>query len=349
MTSTSIAHTRHWLLLIDKTNHHHYINNIPLKNYGQKTGKKSAASLDSLTKAVEGLTEKLDSQFTSLKHDLNTAISGVTNEVIQVKDDFKSVHSDIDDLCKENIMLKTRLIGLETYSRRDNLRFGGIPEKKNENPDFIIRVFLQEQLHITDCGDIKFVRIHRVGQVKPEKHREIIVRFHYFGDRMRVWKKRSELKGTRCNVREDFAPEVDKARSLLYPYMLEARRQGKYATLVVGQLLIDGTFYDIDVKTPHVSQHSSPLTVDILPLYAQYSFPGRTQTHLTTSSLVAPLTDGSATLCRIPSHRSSAHYHQSDTRLPKHTTGYQLLRCTRPHSPRSRARRQSLPLKSPGF
>ena len=105
----------------------------------------------------------------------------------------------------------------------------------------------------------------------------------------------------------------------------------------------------IDVKPPHVSQHSSPLTVDILPLYAQYSFPGRTQTHLTTSSLDAPLTDGSATLCRIPSHRSSAHYHQSDTRLPKHTPGYQLLRCIRPPSPRSRARRQSLPLKTPGF
>ena len=99
----------------------------------------------------------------------------------------------------------------------------------------------------------------------------------------------------------------------------------------------------------HWCKNSPRLTVDILPLYAQYSFPGRTQTHLMTSSLVAPLTDGSATLCRIPSHRSSAHYHQSDTRLPKHTMGYQLLRCTRPHSPRSRAWRQSLPLKSPGF
>ena len=80
-----------------------------------------------------------------------------------------------------------------------------------------------------------------------------------------------------------------------------------------------------------------------LPLYAQYSFPDRTQTHLTTSSLDAPLTDGSATLCRIPSHRSSAHYHQSDTRLPKHTTGYQLLRCIRPHSLCSRARRKACP------
>ena len=122
-----------------------------------------------------------------------------------------------------------------------------------------------------------------------------------------------------------------------------------FATELFVLFTSDCPYYTFDVKNPHISQHSSPPTVDILPLYAQYSFPGRTQTHLTTSSLVPPLTDGSATLCRIPSHRSSAHYHQSDTRLPKHTTGYQLLRCTRPHSPRSQARRQSLPLKSPGF
>ena len=75
----------------------------------------------------------------------------------------------------------------------------------------------------------------------------------------------------------------------------------------------------------------------------------RSHTNTSDDVVTGPLTDGSATLCRIPSHRSSAHYHQSDTRLPKHTTGYQLLHCIRPHSPRSRARRQSLPLKSPGF
>ena len=63
----------------------------------------------------------------------------------------------------------------------------------------------------------------------------------------------------------------------------------------------------VDVKTPHVSQHSSPLTVDILPLYAQYSFPGRTQTHLTTSSLDAPLTDGIAQHSAESRHTDPLH------------------------------------------
>ena len=122
---------------------------------------KSAASLDSLMKAVEGLTEKLESQLTSLKRDLNTAISAVTNDVIHVKDDLKSVHSNIVDLRKENIMLKTWLTGLETYSRRDNLWFVGIPEKKTKIRMLSLVFLPKKPLHITDSGDIKFVRIHK--------------------------------------------------------------------------------------------------------------------------------------------------------------------------------------------
>ena len=107
------------------------------------------------------LTEKLDSQSTSLKRILNTATYVVTNEVIQVKDHLQSIHSDIVDLCKESIMSKTRLIGMETYSKRENLWFGGIPDKILKSG-----VFLQE-LHITDSGDIMFVRIDRMGRWNP--------------------------------------------------------------------------------------------------------------------------------------------------------------------------------------
>ncbi len=57
---------------------------------------------------------------------------------------------------------------------------------------------------------ITFVRIHRLGPIKQgaQKPRTIIVKFHWFGNRMTVWEARKNLQGKNIFLNEDFPMEI---------------------------------------------------------------------------------------------------------------------------------------------
>ena len=128
-------------------------------------------------------------------------------------------------------------------------------------------VFLQEKLHITDFGDMKFVRIHKRLSSEtreiPWNHCVLpLLRWSTVCRKEQVWteghwstvclKEEVWTEGHSMLCPWGFAP---KARSLLYPYMLEARPQDKYATLVVQWLLLYGTFYDMNYLPSDVIPH----------------------------------------------------------------------------------------------
>ena len=65
----------------------------------------------------------------------------------------------IEDLSKDNILLKEKLLRLESYSRRDNLVIHGIPEKPHEDCYALARDVIKQSGANPD--NVKLIRSHR--------------------------------------------------------------------------------------------------------------------------------------------------------------------------------------------
>ena len=73
-----------------------------------------------------------------------------------------------------------------------------------------------------DTDGISIVVSHRVGPYSQtqSRPRQLIMKFATLADRNTVWAKRSSLKGTGS---EDFPPEIERRRKILWPYLQAAR------------------------------------------------------------------------------------------------------------------------------
>ena len=160
----------------------------------------------------------------------------------------------VSSLMKENKKLKDDLLHSETYSRRDNLHFHGIPEQRAEDCERIIL----EICH--DAGmeymDIRsFVRVHRVGQYNNNRCRPIVARFSHFKDRENVWQCRKDIKLNQgVLILEDYPAEILSRRKQLYPILEAAykyRDPGNQDFRFRGfidadKLILNGSVYTVD-------------------------------------------------------------------------------------------------------
>ena len=143
-----------------------------------------------LDKEVHNLKEKVHNTNKPVKK-LEDNVDFNDGEIADLKRDLKASQKSIDDLSKQ-------LLYQEHYSRRENLMFMGIAEKKNvmdgqgtqqepENMKQIIYKFMEEEMQISNPRDsIAFQRIDRVGKPKHDGPRPIIARFLRYGDREMV-------------------------------------------------------------------------------------------------------------------------------------------------------------------
>ena len=93
-------------------------------------------------------------------------------------------------------------------------------------------------------SDRDIERAHRLGFSGP-KDRPILVKFHHFGTRQLVWKKRNIFKSKDILVLEDFPSEVLQRRRVFSPVIKAAyASQGQYkAKLNVDKLIVNGIQY----------------------------------------------------------------------------------------------------------
>ena len=135
---------------------------------------------------------------------------------------------------------------MEAYSRRENLKFEGIPETfatseedgaiqrgkvSTENTKSVLTEFLERVLGIEDAQSIEYQRVHRMGAPRKENGREriIIARFLRFTDRERVLKCGRKLKDTGYKMYEDLPKEIHEMRKLQMEKLKNARKDGKRA------------------------------------------------------------------------------------------------------------------------
>ena len=149
----------------------------------------------------------------------------------------------------ENDNLREKLLSLEVYVRRENLRFSGLVEDQNESPGGCRKKvcdFFKNKLKIANAEKIEFQRCHRVGIRKDNKHRDIIVRFVRYGDRQTVWRQKTKLKGSQVVIKEDLPQEIETRKARLFPIYKAAIKQGMKALLVADKLFIENKRYMVD-------------------------------------------------------------------------------------------------------
>ena len=157
----------------------------------------------------------LQSKFSSMEIDINSIkdkqknldekFMHVENNSKFVDEHIKQLESSLHKSKDEIDECHRKILYLEAYSRRENLKFEEIPEvvqhnttsNRSEDTECVLVDFLENVLGIEDAKSIEFQRVHRLGKPKNGSGnggRSIIARFLRFFDRERVFKQGRRLK-----------------------------------------------------------------------------------------------------------------------------------------------------------
>ena len=147
--------------------------------------------------------------------------------------------------------LETQIDNIEDQSRRNNLKFYGVPDtgawETWEQSEAHIRDILSEQMNVPNAANIAITRAHRLSKSTSNKNykkqenepRPIIVKFDIFKDRQAILMASNKLSETPFSISEDFCARTNKYRSdILKPKMDAARASGKYAVMRHRRLII---------------------------------------------------------------------------------------------------------------
>ena len=109
-----------------------------------------------------------------------------------------SLQAEIENLKTRLLEEQEKIIALENYSRRENLRFMNVPERNDENCMDVVYDIIENDMNI-NVEDIHFHAVHRVGKPRSEDAsksfpRPIIARFLSREDRDLVFRARNRLK-----------------------------------------------------------------------------------------------------------------------------------------------------------
>ena len=201
--------------------------------------------LDSIEQKMENFSSKLgemENSVMALRRELNSSKAELDKTVKDLKESINFGHGRIDQVELKTLKhdsalkeakeaLEKKYLYLEAYSRRENLKFAGIPESEGESQEDTRRIlveFLSNQLGFHHPEEIEFQRLHRIGK-KGDHPRMIIARFLRYADRERVMKNAFKLKETDFKIFEDLPKELFSLRKKYLPAFYEAKKAGKKA------------------------------------------------------------------------------------------------------------------------
>ncbi|CAH3045897.1 unnamed protein product, partial [Porites lobata] len=182
--------------------------------------------------SVKDKQEKLEGKFTHME----------TNSQF-VDSELDRLQSTLDERKKELGECRKKILYLEAYSRRENLKFEGIPEVSqnaeegktaNEDTKGVLVNFIKNTLGVENAEHIEFQRVHRLGKPKDDTGndgRTIIARFLRFSDKERVFKQGRKLKGTNFKMFEDIPKELHQLRKAQMEKLKQARKEGQYVII----------------------------------------------------------------------------------------------------------------------
>jgi len=169
-------------------------------------------------------------QFQLLRADMETSR---VKTVTEIKDLINTVDQKI-------VNIDQRVSAQEREQRKRNLIVFGIKEDHDLQPEEleelmceIITVKLGVQVTVSDIDVIR-----RIGKPLSNKPRPVLLGLISFNLKLKVLKNAYKLKGVNIFIAEDYPKEVIATRKLLYPKMIEARREGRFAVIKYDKLII---------------------------------------------------------------------------------------------------------------
>jgi FtsZ-binding cell division protein ZapB len=189
---------------------------------------------------------------------INSKVDDISNTVNLLKTENESLKQENQEMKKQIHSLCSKIDSLEGHSRRNNLRFLGIPGtsgEKWEETELKVRHFINDTLGLPDLEHVEIERAHRVGNKNSEKP-QIVAKFSRYKDRETILKKSREVldRNSQFSVREDFTERVQLHRRELGKRLVQARSQGQYASLRFDKLFIDNEVYQYDDLTGEITK-----------------------------------------------------------------------------------------------
>lgn len=118
-----------------------------------------------------------------------------------IQTEVKVLATKVEQLQTQLNVTNSKLDDMEQYSRSNNLRLYGVPEKQDENINEVISTFCSEKLDIVlQPHDIDVS--HRLKS-KVNGTRPIIVRFTSRAVKHKIYNNKRKLKGSRIIIKED--------------------------------------------------------------------------------------------------------------------------------------------------
>ena len=124
----------------------------------------------------------------------------------EVKNDYHAISADLVLCKKKNIEMHEKLLQMDLYIQRENLKVSGIDEDKNESRSSThkkIRAFLVNSLDMSDGASIPIQRCHRIGAKLPNKPRDIIIRFLKIEKLFHALKDKNLISHINVDIRAD--------------------------------------------------------------------------------------------------------------------------------------------------
>ena len=152
----------------------------------------------------------------------------------------ENLQGQIDALTSKNLYL-------ESYSRRENIKFFSIPEDVGEDTEEILREFMERDLGYHNARSVELQRVHRINRGNNVSGpRPIIARFLRFKNVEEIFALGRRLEGTGYQMFRDLPQEIIKRRREQMPTLKKARRNGLKASFSRSQpdkLFINGKFW----------------------------------------------------------------------------------------------------------
>ena len=150
----------------------------------------------------------------------------------------QKLNHKIDDLISKNLFL-------ESYSRRENIKFFNISENSDEDTEETLRNFMERELGFRNARSVEIQRVHRLNRTNDTDPRPIIARFLRYKDVEEIFALGRRLEGTNFQMFRDLPREIIKRRKDQMAVLKKARRNGMRASFSRSQpdkLYINGDF-----------------------------------------------------------------------------------------------------------
>ena len=207
----------------------------------------------------------LNAKYDDIKDDIGKIETRVNAAFIQMEAMHKDVNADFETII-------TKHDYLENQSRRNNIKIFGVPEDPDEktwnDTEFIVKTVIKNELGIQDADKIEIERAHRVGSIKgkaddrkhPQSHpakeegsrhlesaskkehqqepRPIVANIKSWKTKERILKTAREKRPKTVKFLNDFSQRTLQKRREQIPKMLEERKKGNTAFLIMDKLVI---------------------------------------------------------------------------------------------------------------